>query len=89
MSAPALEDIQQDRLAMSVARALAVANDAAAGHGQDPAQSLVTITEETAQTGRCWRIHYGPRDFARQRGGDLIVIVDESSGALLEMIHGQ
>jgi hypothetical protein len=89
MSAPALADIQQDRLAMSVARALAVANDAAAGQGQDPAQSLVTISEETAQAGRCWRIHYGPRDFARQRGGDLIIIVDELSGALVDLIHGQ
>ncbi len=74
---------------MSVARALAVANDAAAGQGRDPAQSLVTITEEAAQAGRCWRIHYGPRDFVRRRGGDLIVVVDESNGNVLDVIRGQ
>jgi hypothetical protein len=46
MSIVSLEEMQQDHLVMSVARALAVANEAALAHGTAPAESLVTITEE-------------------------------------------
>ena len=74
---------------MSVARALALANEAALKQGTVPADSLVTITEETSSTGRLWRIHYGPRDFVGRRGGDLIVIVDERTGAVERIIRGQ
>ena len=64
-----LEDLQQDGLVMSVARALARANETAIGHGTDPAESLVTISEEPSASGRVWRIHYGPRDYVGRRGG--------------------
>jgi hypothetical protein len=53
-----LEEIQQDHLIMSVAQALAFANDAAHEAGVDPAESLVTIAEETSATGPlCEIIH--------------------------------
>ncbi len=90
MSAVTLDDLQQDHLAMSVARALALANEAARARGMKPANSsLVTITEETSDTGRLWRIHYGPRDYIGRRGGDLTVVVDESSEAVQRIIRGQ
>jgi hypothetical protein len=89
MPAVSLEEIQQDRLAMSVAKALALANEAALAQGTDPANSLVTITEATSAGGRLWRIHYGPRDYIGRRGGDLIVVVDEGSEAVQRMIRGQ
>ena len=84
-----LTELQQDPLAMSVARALAVANETALKNGTDPAASLVTITEETSATGRLWRIHYGPRDYIGRRGGDLIVLVDERTEAVQRIIRGQ
>jgi hypothetical protein len=84
-----LEEMQQDQLVMSVARALALANEAAIAQGTDPAHSLVTIAEETSPTGRRWRIHYGPRDYIGRRGGDLIVLVDEGSEAVQGIIRGQ
>jgi len=43
-----LDAIRQDRLALSVAQAIAVANGAAAAAGKDPGQCLVTVSEETA-----------------------------------------
>jgi hypothetical protein len=89
MATITLEEMQQDQLVMSVARALAVANEAALAQGIDPADSLVTITEETSSAGRLWRIHYGPRDYIGRRGGDLIVIVDEGSHAIQRIIRGQ
>jgi hypothetical protein len=89
METLSLEEIQRDRLVMSVARALALANEAAVAKGTDPADSLVTITEEVSTTGGLWRIHYGPRDYVNRRGGDLIVLVDEHTGAVQQVIRGQ
>ena len=89
MTAINLERMQQDHLVMSVARALALANEAALAQGTEPANSLVTIEEETSPAGRLWRIHYGPRDYVSRRGGDLIVVVDESSESVQRIIRGQ
>lgn len=89
MPSASLEEMQQDHLVMSVARALAVANEAALTQGTKPDESMVTITEETSSTGRLWRIHYGPRDYIGRRGGDLIVLVDKNSEAVQRIIRGQ
>jgi hypothetical protein len=74
---------------MSVARALALANEAAGSAGWDPASSLVTITEELQESGCRWRVHYGPRDYINRRGGDLMVVVDEGAGMVQQVIRGQ
>jgi len=84
-----LEHMQQDHLAMSVARAIAAANEAALAEGIEPGSSLVTITEEPSPASRVWRIHYGPRDYVGQRGGDFIVLVDDCSGNIQRILHGQ
>jgi hypothetical protein len=89
MAPVTLEAMQQDHLVMAVARALALANEAALSQGTDPASSLVAITEEPSSAGRLWRIHYGSRDYVGRRGGDLIVIVDECSRAVQRIIRGQ
>lgn len=89
MTAITFEELQRDQLAMSVAHALSLANDAAEAAGTIPASSLVTISEESSPAGRRWRIHYGPRDYLRRRGGDLIVVVDERSESVQEVIRGQ
>ncbi len=84
-----LEEMREDRLIMSVARALALAKEAAIAHGTDPDNSLVTISEEPSQSGQHWRIHYGPRDYVGRRGGDLIVVVDEQAGVVERTLRGQ
>jgi hypothetical protein len=89
MSSAALESIQQDDLAMSVARALALANEAASAQGANPDQALITITEEVPPPRRLWRIHYGPRDFLHRRGGDLIILVDETADKIDRILRGQ
>jgi hypothetical protein len=89
MATVSLEDLQQDNLAMSVARALALANEAAVAHGTDPAESLVSISEESPAAGRVWRIHYGPRDYVARRGGDLTVLVDDRGQTVQRIIRGQ
>ena len=89
MSAILFETVKNDRLAMSVAQALAIANVAAMERGRDPSESLVTITEDIAGAGRVWRIQYGPRDYIARRGGDLIVLVDEQSGTIQQILRGQ
>ena len=85
----AIERIQQDSLALSVARAVAIANDTAITQGLDPDQSLVTVMEETPPPQRVWRVNYGPRDYVRRRGGDLIVYVDDTTGTVQRLLRGQ
>jgi hypothetical protein len=81
--------MQQDRLAMSVARALTVANDAARERGTDPADALITISDESLPGGRVWRITYCHRDYINRRGGELIVLVDQATGQLERVLRGQ
>ncbi|HEX4590081.1 MAG TPA: hypothetical protein VH120_09145 [Gemmataceae bacterium] len=89
MATVSLEDLQRDHLAMSVAQALALANEAAAAQGTVPADSLVTISEEASPTGRVWRVHYGRRDYVGRRGGDLIVLVDDRGQSVQQVLRGQ
>jgi len=70
-------------------QAIAVANEAAIQMGVIPADSAITISEEPATTSRVWRIHYGPRDYVLRRGGDLIVLVDEETASVRQVIRGQ
>ena len=88
MAEPALEELQRDDLAMSVARALSIANEAAIAEGTEPNACLVTIAEESPPPERLWRIHYGPRDYTHRRGGDLIIVVDERGG-VRQILRGQ
>ncbi len=87
--ATVLDEIQQDSLALAVARAVALANESARAHGLDLANSLMTVTEDSPPPQRLWRIHYGSRDYVNRRGGDLIVYVDEQAGAVRRVIRGQ
>ena len=89
METTRVEDLQQDGLAMSAARALALANEAALAHGTEPAESLVSISEESPAVGRVWRIHDGPRDSVGRRGGDLIVLVDDRGQTVQRIIRGR
>jgi hypothetical protein len=89
MASVSFEELQQDNLAMSVARALALANEAAVTRGTDPSASLISISEESSANGRLWRINYGPRNCVSRRGGDLIVIVDDRAQSVQKVIRGQ
>ncbi len=89
MATLGLEEIEQDPLVMSVARAFAVANEAAIAEGSLPSESLVTISEETSSMGEVWRFHYGPRDYVNCRGGDLMVFVDKRSALVKRILRGQ
>lgn len=89
MATATLEKLQKDRLAMSVAGALAIANEAALKHGTTPADCLVSITEEESATGPVWRVSYGPRDYVHCRGGDLVVFIDGGSQTVQRVVRGQ
>ena len=89
MATAALEEMQSDQIVMSVARALALANEAAVLHGTDPAKSLISITEESSPGGPVWRINYVKRDLVNRRGGDLIVFVDVGSQTIQRILRGQ
>jgi hypothetical protein len=74
---------------MSVAGAMALANETAVSNGVDPAKCLVNISEDVSPGGPKWRIQYGPRDYVNRRGGDLIVIVNPDASSVERVIRGQ
>jgi hypothetical protein len=89
MATMALETIERDAVALSVARALALANESALANGITPADSLVTISEKITPSGSCWQVHYGARDYINRRGGDLIVLVDIPPTSVQRVLYCQ
>ena len=83
-----LTEVLQDELAMSLARALAVANKRARELGIDMLQSLITVTQRACNDQVLWRINYGPKDYVGRRGGDLIIEVDPIN-ANVQVLRGQ
>lgn len=81
------EDMADD-LAVSLAHVLATANRRARQLGYDVSQSLVTISEHFDGV-RFWRINYGVKNPAAQRGGDLIVEVNAENAEVKRVLRGQ
>src|SRR6185369_3782882 len=81
--------VLEDELAVSLARAVAAANDRARREGVELKQSLLTAAEHSCADGICWRISYGPRDYVRRRGGDLIIEVGIDDGQVRRVLRGQ
>jgi hypothetical protein len=81
--------VLEDELAMSLARAMAAANDRARRDGVDLKQSLVTAAEHAQMDEVCWRFSYGPRDCVRRRGGDVIIDVGIEDGQVRRVLRGQ
>jgi hypothetical protein len=82
-------EVLQDPLVMSLARAMAAANEKAREFGVDVAQSLVSITQQMMDTESVWRINYGPKDYVNRQGGDLIVYVDTHDATVKRVLRGQ
>lgn len=89
MSLILTDDFIQDAVAVSVARATAIANKRAHELGVDVLQSLITITQRPTDGDACWRFNYGPKDYVHRRGGDLIIEVDQSDGRINQVLWGQ
>jgi hypothetical protein len=87
--ATTLEAIQNDSLALSMAFAIALADEEAISRGITLANSLVSVAEESPPPSRTWRVHYGPRNYLNRRGGDLTVFVDEQAGKVHRILRGQ
>jgi hypothetical protein len=81
--------VLEDELAMSLARAMAAANDRARREGVELKQSLVTAAECPSVDEVCWRFSYGPRDYITRRGGDLIIDVGIADGQVRRVLRGQ
>jgi predicted Holliday junction resolvase-like endonuclease len=89
MAATLEKEVLEDELAVSLARAVAAANERARREGIEIKASLVTVTEHPAQGYTCWRINYGPRDYMGRRGGDLMVEVGLDDGQVKRVLRGQ
>ena len=89
MAATLTAEVLQDDLAVSLARAMAVANKKARELGVDVSQSLISITQHTLNGISVWRINYGPKDYVNQRGGDVLIEVDVHDATIKKVLRGQ
>ena len=81
--------VLEDELAVSLARAVAAANERARQEGIEVKRSLVTAAEQTSAGEICWRISYGPRDYIHRRGGDFVIDVGLEDGQVRRVLRGQ
>src|SRR6184192_1003030 len=84
MSETLEQAILEDKLAVSLARAVAAANKKARAEGVDAKASILSSAEHRQGDEICWRVTYGPRDYIRTRGGDLIIDVGVTDGRVRE-----
>jgi hypothetical protein len=89
MAATLTAEVLQDDLAVSLARAMAVANKKARELGVDVIQSLISITQHTLDGSSVWRINYSPKDYVNRRGGDMLIEVDAQDATIKRVLRGQ
>ncbi len=89
MAATLTAEVLEDDIAVSLARAMAAANERARELGVDVPQSLITITQRPLNGSVVWQINYGPKDYVGRRGGDLIIEVDPSDASIKQVLWGQ
>ena len=89
MAATLTAEVLQDNLAVSLARAMAAANNKARELGVDVGQSLISITQDTLNDSPVWRINYGPQDYLTRRGGDVLIEVDMDDATIKKVLRGQ
>jgi len=83
------QQVLEDELAVSLARAVAAANERARQEGIDLKESIVTVNEQSNESHPCWRINYGPRRYVGRRGGDLIIDVGIGDAQIKRVLRGQ
>jgi hypothetical protein len=89
MTATLSPDVLQDQLAVSVARALAAANQRAQQDGVNVSDSRISISQRTSDDRWFWRINYGPKNYVGRRGGDYLVEVDAATAGIEHVLRGQ
>lgn len=82
-------EVLQDDIAVSLARAIAMANKRAREAGIDVVQSIITITQRAFDGTLLWRINYGHKDYIGRRGGDFIVEIDPADASVKRILRGQ
>ena len=82
-------EVLHDRIATSLAQAVASANKRARELGVDAADGALTITRRAEDGGFVWRVNYGPADYIARRGGDLVIDVDSNDGSVKRVLRGQ
>jgi hypothetical protein len=89
MTATLAAEVLHDDLAVSLARALAKANERARELGVDIPRSVISISQQPVDEGEIWRVNYGPKNPVGRRGGDLIIDVDPSGTSIRQVLWGQ
>ena len=89
MTATLTAEVLEDDLAVSLARAMAKANQRVRELGVDILHSIVSISQQSTGEREVWRVNYGPKEYVGRRGGDLIIDVDPGDASIRRVVWGQ
>jgi hypothetical protein len=89
MSALFDEDIARDDVAVSMARALVIANRRARQLGIDVGDRLVSVAQRPSADRFVWQVDYLPKQYVGRRGGDFSIEVDPADGSIRREVRGQ
>ena len=89
MAGPLTPEVLEDEVAVALACVMASANRRARELGVDVQQTLITITQHSANGGLLWRVNYSPKDYVGRRGGDLTIDVDAKDASVKQVLRGQ
>jgi hypothetical protein len=89
MSALLDDEIVRDDVAVSMARALVIANRRARQLGIDVADRLVSVAQRPSADRFVWQIDYLPKHYVGRRGGDFTMEIDPADGTIRREVRGQ
>jgi hypothetical protein len=82
-------DSTQDGIAVSLARAVTIANRTAREAGVEPDDRMIFISQDILDDVPIWRITYGHKDYINRRGGGYIVNVNAQDGSVVSVQRSQ
>ena len=89
MSSALDAEVSNDGMAVSMAKAVAIANRRAVFLGIDLQGSFVSAAQKPSKGGVVWRVSYIPRDYIGKRGGGFMIEVDPADGSIRRELRGQ
>lgn len=78
-----------DLTAVSLARAVAIANRRAREMGYLPEKHRLAVEQDESATGMVWRVNYVPDVGVNQRGGGCIIDVNSADGTIQKELRCQ
>jgi len=89
MAVTLTDSVLRDDVALTVAKALSIANEHAEAAGINAVDSVISVNQAPRAEGGVWQVEYGPQVAVGRRGGGLTVEVTADGETVLRVLRGQ